>query len=223
MFRLIQGGKPNNSQDRQIAQDVAAFLDQRFGESDDDLSGLDRWTRIRIGTENRQKLADIFASDHPASRAYRNLVREIDAEAEVGIYLSVPAGSAARLRILSGEIGMTGRLYEHLPEIAATLCPSDFVSATENVELAVASMQSRYDRANISAEVSELILMHLLDDEDVATDIADSLRAVFYAYHEHRARCRFDLPGHLGDAASRRLAVDVAKLRNGSVTLVGNE
>jgi hypothetical protein len=223
MFRLIQGGKPNTSQDQQVAQDVAAFLDQRFVEYGPDMSGLDRWTQLRIGTGNRQKLAGVFASDDPPTRCYRNLVREIDTEAEAGIYLSAPAGGAARLRMLTGESGLTGRLHQHLPEIAASLCPNDFVSSAENVELAVATMQSRFERANIDAEVSELILMHLLHDEDEVADTADSLRALFYAYHEHRARCRFDLPRHLGDQASRRIAVDVANLRNGSVTLVSNQ
>ena len=55
-------------------------------------------------------------------------------------------------------------------------------------ELVWSTVEARYERATLDAEVSELILLSLLDDEDAAADTVDSLRAQFYAYHEDRRR-----------------------------------
>ncbi len=71
------------------------------------------------------------------------------------------------------------------------------------------------------AEISELILMHVLDDEDMAADMADALRATFYSYHEDRVRRRCRLPKVLGERATRRVHSSVSDLRERADEIMG--
>ena len=67
---------------------VAAYLYELFANDEGLLANLDRWTQQRITEENMAKLALVFESDDPVETSYKDLIREIDTEAENGIYLA---------------------------------------------------------------------------------------------------------------------------------------
>ncbi len=176
------------------------------------MSRLDRWSQQRIIAENRAKLALVLESDDRVEHCYQNLIREIDSEAECGIYLATPAANAAQLRRLAGEAGISGRLYQQLPRIAPILFADELAHSSDNLDLVWVSIEARYDRANLDAEVSELILMHLLEAEETAADMTDALRAMLYTFHEDLARRRCKLPRLLNDRAMRHLLGLVSQL-----------
>jgi len=107
---------------------------------------------------------------------------------------------------------MSGRLFQHLVEIAPIVFPNELRMADGKCDLLWASIEARYDRATLDAEVSELILMHLMEMEDMAADMTDRLRFTFYAYHENRIRQLCALPPQLSDRASQHLAEVVSDL-----------
>ena len=108
---------------------------------------------------------------------------------------------------------MSGRLFQYLDVVGPALFQRDLALNPGNPELVWSAVEARYERANLDAEVSELILMSLTDDEDVAADRVDWLRSVFYAYHEDRARRCCRLPKLLDATASRSLNAKVSDLR----------
>ena len=205
MLRLIRGGKDTMDRDTRIEDAVAAYLNDRFSSDDSPMARLDRWSQQRITVENMAKLALILEADDPTEHCYQNLIREIDTEAETGIFLATPAANAAQLRRLAGESGISGRLYQLLPKIAPVLFADELRHSNENLDLVWVSIEARFDRANLDAEISELILMHLLDAEETASDMSDALRAMLYTFHEDLARRRCKLPRLLNDRATRHL------------------
>lgn len=212
MLRLIHGGKNGKPGKSGIRDKVAAYLNDRFESKDSPLSRLDRWSQQRIRVENEAKLDLVLEAQDPTEHCYQNLVREIDTEAEAGIFLSTPAANAAQLRRLAGESGISGRLYQQLPKIAPVMFADELAHSSENLDLVWVTIEARYDRANLDAEVSELILMHLLETEDTAADMTDALRAMLYTFHEDLARRRCDLPRLLNDRATRHLVTMVSEL-----------
>lgn len=216
MLRLIRGGKADNNLDNNQGTDirdaVAAYLGERFESKDSPLSRLDRWSQQRIRVENEAKLDLVLEDADPIEHCYQNLIREIDSEAESGIFLATPAANAAQLRRLAGESGISGRLYQQLPKIAPVLFADELEHSNSNLDLVWVTIEARYDRANLDAEVSELILMHLLETEDTAADMTDALRAMLYTFHEDLARRRCDLPRLLNERATRHLVAMISEL-----------
>lgn len=216
MLRVIQGGKRETGRGGAIRAAVTAYLADRFGSNDSSMSRLDRWSQQRIASENHAKLALVLDAADPLEHCYQDLIREIDAEAEAGIYLATPAANAAQLRHLAGEDGVSGRLYQQLEKIAPVLFADELAHSNDRLDLVWVAIEARYDRANLDAEVSELILMHLHDDEETASDMADALRAMLYAFHEDLARRRCELPRLLNDRATRHLVTLVSRLADRS-------
>ena len=212
MLRVIQGGKSQVRTGDSVHDAVTAYLNDRFTSRDSAMARLDRWSQQRIAVENQAKLALVFEDQDPMEHCYQNLIREIDSEAETGIYLATPAANAAQLRRLAGEAGVSGRLYQQLPKIAPILFADELQHSNENLDLVWVSIEARYDRANLDAEVSELILMHLLEQEDTAADMTDALRAMLYTFHEDLARRRCELPRLLNDRATRHLVTMISQL-----------
>ena len=212
MLRLIQGGKRDGDIGSSVHDAVTAYLNDRFTSKDSSMARLDRWSQQRIAVENQAKLALVLEAEEPNEHCYQNLIREIDSEAETGIYLATPAANVAQLRRLAGEAGVSGRLYQQLPKIAPLLFADELTHSNDNLDLVWVAIEARYDRANIDAEVSELILMHLLDQEDTAADMSDALRAMLYTFHEDLARRRCELPRLLNDRATRHLVTMVSQL-----------
>jgi hypothetical protein len=212
MLRLTSDARSDTRKIDQINDAVTAFLNDRFSSGDGPMARLDRWTQQSIAVKNQAKRALVLEANDPTERCYANLIQEINLEAESGIYLATPAGNAARLQRLAGESGMSGRLFQHLVEIAPIVFPNELRMADGKCDLLWASIEARYDRATLDAEVSELILMHLMEMEDMAADMTDRLRFTFYAYHENRIRQLCALPPQLSDRASQHLAEVVSDL-----------
>jgi hypothetical protein len=212
MYKIVDNSS-DRSTDREVLDDaVTDYLESRFGSDAPMRAYLDRWAQQRIALENRAKLDLALESADPVEHCFQNLIREIDSEAETGIFLATPAGNAAQLCRLSGEEAMSGQLHQELPTIAHLAFPDEFEHSREDLDLVWISVNARYDRANLDAEVSELILMHLMGTEEQASDMADALRAIFYTFHEARVRRRFDLPELQDMQASRRLTARVTQL-----------
>lgn len=205
MLQLIQGGKDKRDTHSEIEQAVTAYLHDRFNSDQGPMARLDRWSQQRIVVENMAKAALVLESEDPVEHCYQNLIREIDTEAETGIFLATPAANAAQLRRLAGESGISARLHQQLPQIAPILFADELKHSNENLDLVWVSIEARYDRANIDADVSELIMMHLLEVADTASDMCDALRAMLYTFHEDLARRRCGLPRQLNDRATRHL------------------
>ncbi|MDH3988331.1 MAG: hypothetical protein OEV34_04335 [Gammaproteobacteria bacterium] len=212
MLRLTSDARSDTRKIDQINDAVTAFLNDRFSSGDGPMARLDRWTQQSIAVKNQAKRALVLEANDPTERCYANLIQEINLEAESGIYLATPVGNAARLQRLAGESGMSGRLFQHLVEIAPIVFPNELRMADGKCDLLWASIEARYDRATLDAEVSELILMHLMEMEDMAADMTDRLRFTFYAYHENRIRQLCALPPQLSDRASQHLAEVVSDL-----------
>jgi hypothetical protein len=211
MLKLVEAGPNGPERPTAIQQSVRAYLNDRLYGDEPGLASLDRWSIARILRENQAKAELVEEAPDPTERCYQDLVREIDAEAQVGIFLPDHARHAAQLRLLGGEPGITGRLDLELPRVAPTLFADEFQRSQQDLDLVWVTIRARFDRAHIEAETSELMLMHLLDSEDEAADAADELRSVFYAFHEDRIRRSFDLGAKLDDRNSRQLIIKVAQ------------
>ena len=197
---------------------VATYLYQVYANDEGLLGGLDRWTQRRITAENMAKLALVFESDDPAEACYRDLIREIDTEAETGIYLVRPDSSARHLTRLIDEASISGELRNDIALIATKMFADEAAHSTENLDLVWITIQARHDRAHVDAMVSEIIMSHLLDDVDAARDMSNALRSLHYSFHENVARRCCDLNLLLDDREERDLMIMVTELakRSGS-------
>ena len=93
----------------QIRDDVAAYLFDVFSSPDPGISGLDRWTQRRVSDENMAKIALVLEANDSVEYCYQNLIREIDTEAETGIYLAHPEARSGELRDLAQDPGVSQR------------------------------------------------------------------------------------------------------------------
>ena len=213
---------PNNHIDTAantaLSADVNGELNRVFGDVRLNLSGLDRWTERRIREENLAKAELVAEADDPVEHCYQNLVREIDTEARNGIFLANPAAEAAALRNMTDDAGVSGRLHSRLVELAPRLFPDEYEHSNGALDIVWAVIGARYDRAHAEALVSERIIAHLLDDADAASDMADALRAMFYAWHEDEVRRSAGLNPLLGEpeASDLRTMVEELATRCGS-------
>jgi hypothetical protein len=212
MLKLVQGVHNGTKKDSTIQASVIAYLDDRFQDDESGLARLDRWSIDRVMRQNRAKAALVEEAHDPREHCVQNLIREIDAEAQVGVFLPGPARHAAQLRRLAGEHGITGRLDLEMARIAPTVFAEEARRSGPDLDVVWNLVSTRYDRAHIEAETSELILMHLSESEVHAADAVDDFRSVFYAFHEDRLRRSFDLEDQLDDESGRRLVATVAEL-----------
>ncbi len=196
-----------------IEDAVSAHLQDRLGHHDCAMSRADRWLQHRTVVASLEKVKFVLNTDDPAEDCYARLVREIDAEAAHGVFLVTPAANAAQLDRLAGKSGISGRLFRHLPDIAPLLFADELAQCNHKLGSVWAIIEARYDRANLDAEVSELMLMHLTDDEESAADASDELRRIFYASHEDEVRRRCGLPNLIDDQTRGNLMTMVSGLR----------
>ncbi len=205
----------NNSHEEQLLEirsEAAAYLYEQFSAEDGTLRRLDRWTQRRIAEENLAKIAMVLESDDAVEHCYQNLIREIDTEAETGIYLMRPGAKTKQLRRLAGESGVSGKLYQQMPTIAPVLFPDELEHSSDNMDIVWVTIEARYDRAFNDARVSEMLLTRLIDDASAARDMTDALRALLYAFHEDLARQQSELPRLLNDNATGDLVTMVSEL-----------
>jgi hypothetical protein len=195
-----------------VRDSISVYLDEQAKDDGSSLSGLDRWTQRRVILEMLAKTDLVFQSGNPVEHCYQNLVREIDIEAETGVLLANDAVGPAALRKMCEDPGVSGELYQHMERIAPEMFPDDFEHSKDDLDLVWASVQARYDRASLEAEVSERVMTFLMDSADSARDMTNALRSMFYSFHEEGVRRQFDLPSLLDDPETRDLFVMVAEL-----------
>ncbi len=211
MLGLVRNST-NEEQLLEIRSEAAAYLYEQFTAEDSLLGRLDRWTQRRISEENLAKIAMVLESDDPVEYCYQNLIREIDTEAETGIYLLRPGAKTKQLRRLAGESGVSGKLYQQMPTIAPVLFPDELEHSSKNLDIVWVTIEARYDRAFIDARISEMLLARLSDNASAARDMTDALRALLYAFHEDLARRQCELPRLLNDRATGDLVTMISEL-----------
>jgi len=191
---------------------VAAVLYEAYGDSEGLLGHLDHWTQRQITEENMAKLALVLDADDPVESCYRDLIREIDAEAEAGIYLVRSGATSRHLQRVMGEPGVSGKLHWDLQTIAPIVFADETARSIDERDLVWITIQARHDRAHLDASVSEIIMTILVDDMQSVRDMSNAMRALHYAYHEDAIRRRCDLLPSTGDAESRELLIMVTEL-----------
>ena len=195
-----------------LRNEVAAYLYEVFSSKDSGLSDLDHRTQRWVTDENLAKVSLVLEADDSLEYCYQNLIREIDTEAQTGIYL-VRANSASNgLRDLADDAGISGELHQHMNRIAAAIFPDEQAHSSQNLDLVWVSIEARYDRAKIDATVSEMIMGHLSDDVDSANDMSVALRSLLYTFHEDLARRRSGLPVVLNKRSTRELVTIISEL-----------
>jgi hypothetical protein len=201
-----------------IQATIAEHLHEVYKKSSGLIGNLDRWTQQRITDENLAKVALVLKADDPAEACYGDLVREIDTEAESGIFLAQQSSEPKHLQDVIGEPGVSGQLYQEMPTIGPTLFSEEAARSLDDLDLVWVSLQARHDRAHLDASVSEIIMGFLMDDAVAVHDMTNVMRALTYTYHEDVVRRRCDLPVLLEDMEIRDLQTMVTELseRSGS-------
>jgi len=197
---------------------ISSYLDGIYVEDEGMLGQLDRWTQRRITEENLAKLSLVLNSHDPAEACYKDLIRQIDSEAETGIYLVHSESSSPHLQRLADEAGVSGKLRAELTVIAPIVFADVGSNPTDDSDQVWITIEATHARANIDASVSEIIMSYFLDDADGARDMSNALRALQYSFHEDAVRRRCELPCILNDRDSHDLAIMVEELakRSGS-------
>ena len=200
------------AQSEAIHADVSRCLYDAFSAEDGILSNVDRWTQRKVTLENLTKIELAHAADDPVEYCYQNLIREIDTEAETGIFLVKKNAGDPSLARLAGEPGVSGELGSAVAYMAPTLFADELSHSNDQLDLVWVSIRARFERARVDAEVSKIAMGILMHDQDVAADMADALRSMMYAFHEDSARQRCGLPPLLDEQRARELSVMVAQL-----------
>ncbi len=197
---------------------VAMYLYELYANDEGLLANLDRWTQQRITEENMAKLALVFESDDPVETCYRDLIREIDTEAENGIYLANANSSIRHLSRIVDEPGVSGELSDHIAAIAQNMFPDELAQSSEDLDLVWITIQARHDRAHVDARISEIIISHLMGDAEMARDMCNALRSLQYASHENVARrcCNLNLISDDRDERDLMIMVSELEKRSGS-------
>lgn len=197
---------------------VSAYLGQVYNDDEGLLGKLDRWTQRRIIEENLAKLTLVLESDDPAETCYRDLIREIDTEAETGIYLVQAASTPRHLHRLIDEPGVSGGMHAEIEVIAPIVFTDETANSADDLDRVWLTIHATHDRAHLDATVSEIIMSFFLDDADSVRDMSDAMRALQYSFHEDVVRRRCSLPRILDDRDSRDLSIMVDELakRSGS-------
>jgi hypothetical protein len=197
---------------------VAMYLYETFSAEDGILGNLDRWSQRRVTGENMAKLALVFEAEDPAESCYRDLVREIDAEAETGIFLARPDSPSRHLRRVVDEPGVSGELHGLVSLVAPILFADEVAHSNDELDLVQVTIDAHHDRAHVDAAVSEIIMSHILCDPNAARDMTNAIRALQYSFHENVVRRRCDLPRMIDDRDERELVIMVTELakRSGS-------
>ena len=114
---------------------ISAYLYEVYRADNGLLGELDRWTQRQITDENMAKLALVLESDDPAEACYRDLIREIDTEAESGIYLVSRDATAEHLVTVATDAGVSGDLARHIEHIAPILFPDEAERSRNDMDL----------------------------------------------------------------------------------------
>ena len=191
---------------------IAERLYSAYNDAESLLGNLDRWTQQRITDENLAKVALVLGADDPGEACYRDLVREIDTEAESGIYLARQSSTLEHLRALADESGVSGQLHRDMDTIAPLLFPDETERSRLDLDLVWITIQSRHDRAHLDTTISEIVMCFLLNDAESVRDMINMMRALTYTFHEDDVRRSCELPLLLNSAQTRDLHIMVTEL-----------
>lgn len=191
---------------------IAEHLYHAYRDSDSLLGNLDRWTQQRITDENLAKAALVLGADEPGEACYRDLIREIDTEAETGIYLASEDATVEHLKRVIDESGVSGELHRNMRMIAPVVFADEAARAEDALDLVKITIQASHDRAHLDATVSEIIMSFLMDDIESVYDMTGVMRALMYTSHENAVRRRCGLPLLLSNAEKRDLQTMVTEL-----------
>ena len=200
-----------------IRSDVANYLHDAFSSEDSALAWMDRWTERTVIDQNMAKIGLVLEADDPVEYCYQNLIREIDTEAETGIYLLGKEKRNGALRELVKDSGVSGKLHEYMDTIAPRVFPDELELSYLESDIVWVTIRARYDRANVDANVSELIMSHLVEDDRGNSDMSMALRSLLYSFHEDLARRITGLEPILDERNNRELLtmIDVLTERAG--------
>ena len=195
-----------------IRGDVANYLHAAFSAEDSALVWVDRWTERRVIDQNMAKISLVLEADDPVEHCYQNLIREIDTEAETGIYLLGKDTRSAELRELAKDPGVSGKLHEHMDTIAPVAFADELANSYLESDIVWVTIRARYDRAKIDATVSEILMSHLAEDGRGSADMSMALRSLLYSFHEDLARRTTGLEPILDERNNRELLSMIAVL-----------
>lgn len=212
MLSLVPTDTRHYSRSETVHAEVSRFLYEAFTADNGLLSNVDRWTQRRVTIENLTKIELAHASEDPVEYCYQNLIREIDAEAQAGIYLVGRETADALLGRLANEPGVSGELKDHVALIAPALFADALAHSDDQLDLVWVTIRARFERARVDAEVSRIAMGVLMPDADVAQDMAAALRSLMYPFHEYATRLQCELPALLDERQARELTIMVAQL-----------
>jgi len=113
------------------------------------------------------------------------------------------------LRRLADDPGISGELHLDVPSVAQSLFVDELEHSNNNMDLVWVTIQARYDRAQLDASVSELVMRFMLDSAEATDDMTNALRALMYSSHEDTVR---RIPSLLDERESRDLVIMVFEL-----------
>jgi len=211
----------NNDPGAMIQSDVANYLHDAFTADDSAMAWMDRWTERRVIDENMAKIGLVLEADDPVEYCYQNLIREIDTEAETGIYLLGKEFHSRDLRELTNDPGVSGELHERMETIAPVVFADELAQSYLDFDIVWVTIRARYDRATIDATVSEMIMSYLTGAGRGNPDMSMALRSLLYSFHEDLTRRTTGLEPILDERNNRELLTMIAVLteRAGDYTL----
>ena len=195
-----------------IRRDVTNYLHEAFSSENSALSWMDRWTEKRVIDENMAKIGLVLEADDPVEYCYQNLIREIDTEAETGIYLLGKSSHTDELRELVKDPGGSGELHEHMETIAPVVFADELEQCYLDFDIVWVTIRARYDRALVDATVSEMIMSRLTRDKNGNSDMSSALRSLMYSFHEDLTRRITGLEPILDERNNRELLTMIAVL-----------
>lgn len=195
-----------------ILNAVRSRVDEAFSEPGGTLPGLGDWSRRIIMDENLAKTSMALESSDPIEHCHQNLIRELDHEAESGIWLVRGDAAPTELAWLLDEPGISGDLHRLLPALAARQFPEAMAQSGDSVDFVRLVIESRFRRAQLDAATSETAMRFLMGDAGCAEDMTRALRSILYGYHETMLRRLTGLDPELGERAMRDLVVMTSRL-----------
>jgi len=195
-----------------IRNDVADYLHEVFSSEGSALAWMDRWTERRVIDQNMAKIGLVLEADDPVEYCYQNLIREIDTEAETGIYLLGRETQSSELLELANDPGVSGELHQQMETIAPVMFADELASSYLEADIVWVTIQARYDRAKIDATVSEIVMSHLTEDGRGNSDMSMALRSLLYSFHEDIARRITGLEPVLDESNNRELLTMISVL-----------
>jgi hypothetical protein len=212
MLNLRSSTRKHYSLEDAIHASVSSHLDRAFLQQNWCTTRQNAATERSIREENKAKIELVLEAPDSIEACYRNLIREIDVEAECGIYLVGSAHEDDTLQGLAADPGISGQLHLEVPAVGRPLFGEDLDALDFDGARVWASLKARYARANLDAAVSEVAMRFLLDSRDAAMDMAEALRSMLYSFHEDTVRHLFAMSPVLDERQSRDLLVMVAEL-----------